>query len=154
MKLISNKGNLRGIISEYENTPEYIEAALNSGFDVKIDLLLNDGKLFIGNDSNKIKLDIDWLEKYHNKLWLECKDINLIQKLNQLDNRGAYLNYFWHENDQYTLTSHRWIWTYPGKPLTKNSICVMPEWHYDLSEFAFDCYGVCSDYVGSMKKDY
>ena len=143
MKLISNKGNLRGIISEYENTPEYIEAALNSGFDVKIDLLLNDGKLFIGNDSNKIKLDIDWLEKYHNKLWLECKDINLIQKLNQLDNRGAYLNYFWHENDQITLTSRGYILTYIDEPVI-GGIIMTPTIKNDKIKL---CYGICSDNI-------
>lgn len=143
MKLISNKGNLRGIISEYENTPEYIEAALNSGFDVKIDLLLNDGKLFIGNDSNKIKLDIDWLEKYHNKLWLECKDINLIQKLNQLDNRGVYLNYFWHENDQITLTSRGYILSYIDEPVI-GAIIMTPTIKNDKIKL---CYGICSDNI-------
>ena len=25
------------------------------------------------------------------------------------------LNYFWHQTDDFTLTSHGYIWTYPGK---------------------------------------
>jgi len=48
VKLISNKGNVYGVISEYENTPEYIEKALSSGFDVKIDLTMIDNNYTLG----------------------------------------------------------------------------------------------------------
>ena len=37
-------------------------------------------------------------------------------------------NYFWHQNDDYTITSKGYIWAYPGKKLNKNAIYVLPEW--------------------------
>ena len=143
MKLISNKGNVYGVISEYENTPEYIEKALSSGFDVKIDLTMIDNKLYIGNEIEKHKLDIDWLEKHHNRLWLECKDIKIIERFNQIDNRGAYLNYFWHENDLLTLTSRGYVLSY-GVEVVGGSVMMLPEINDDTIK---SCYGICSNNI-------
>jgi hypothetical protein len=56
-------------------------------------------------------------------------------------------NYFWHQEDDYTLTSLHYIWAYPGKKLTNNSICVLPERaNYDTLELR-SCKGVCTDFV-------
>ena len=38
MLLISNKGNIEGENLDLENTPDYIESAINQGYNVKIDL--------------------------------------------------------------------------------------------------------------------
>ena len=56
---------------------------------------------------------------------------------------------FWHQNDDYTLTSQGLIWTYPKKLLYLNSICVLPELGYkgDINK----CYGICSDYIERHK---
>jgi hypothetical protein len=53
--------------------------------------------------------------------------------------------YFWHQEDKYTLTSKGNIWVYTGEELLPNSICVMPENHHydDISK----CYGICSDKI-------
>ena len=58
------------------------------------------------------------------------------------------------ENDSCVLTSQGDIWTQPGKPLTKNSIMVMPEYidktlHNVLN---VDCLGICSDYIEKIKE--
>ena len=50
---------------------------------------------------------------------------------------------FWHQGDDYTLTSNGYIWTYPGKLLTTKSICVKPN---SIEEIK-GCSGVCSDYI-------
>jgi len=56
---------------------------------------------------------------------------------------------FWHQEDDVTLTSKGYIWTYPGKDLTENSIVVMPEkylekwWEYSFKK----CRAICSDYI-------
>ena len=65
MKLIAHRGNTNGIVLEYENKPDYVENAINMGFDVELDVRFKDGKLFLGHDEPQYKLDIDWLEKYH-----------------------------------------------------------------------------------------
>ena len=39
---------------------------------------------------------------------------------------------FWHENDDYALTSKNWIWAYPGKSaIGKNSYIALPEINND-----------------------
>ena len=40
----------------------------------------------------------------------------------------AKFNFFWHQQDDFTLTNRGYIWTYPGKCITPMSIMVMPEW--------------------------
>ncbi len=42
----------------------------------------------------------------------------------QVFNTYDTLNFFWHENDKYTLTSKNFIWTYPGEKTGGNSIIV------------------------------
>ena len=48
------------------------------------------------------------------------------------------------------------IWTYPSKPLLKNSIDVLPEkslgFNEELTSYKPNCFGVCSDYIGIIKK--
>ena len=65
----------------------------------------------------------------------------------------AKLNYFWHQEDDYTLTSQGYIWTYPGKSLTSNSVMVLPEQTGISFEICknLDCYGICSKFVDSIK---
>lgn len=149
MKLIAHRGNIDGIQREYENRPDYIEYALNFGFDCEVDVRVKDGKLFLGHDEPQYELNIDWLEKHHTKLWLHCKDIEVIEKFNQLDSRGMYLHYFWHEHDTLTITNRGYLWVYPGKQPITGSIAVLPELNNDdVSK----CYGVCSDVIVKYKK--
>jgi hypothetical protein len=55
------------------------------------------------------------------------------------------INCFWHQEDDFTLTSSGFIWTYPNKNVLDNSIIVDndPKW----KEKNYKCYGVCSDYI-------
>ena len=41
MKLISHRGNLLGRFPEFENSPKYIDLAIETGFEVEIDLKFN-----------------------------------------------------------------------------------------------------------------
>ena len=56
------------------------------------------------------------------------------------------------------MTSKKCIWSYPGKKYNSKSIILMPE--LNLFEFIncgyivmkhYDCFGICSDYVGKIK---
>ena len=42
MKMISHRGNVRGMIKESENNPTYINAAISDGYDVEIDVWKNE----------------------------------------------------------------------------------------------------------------
>ena len=56
---------------------------------------------------------------------------------------------FWHQEDDVTLTSRGFIWTYPGKPLTSKSICVKPEKNFEIPKKVL---GICADNVVTYRK--
>lgn len=147
MKLIAHRGNIDGPNPSKENNPEYIEQAIARGFDVEIDLRYNHKNFYLGHDESQYPVPMTWLFKWRDNLWIHCKDL---ESLDVICNSPVNFHYFWHQNDDYTLTSKNYIWTYPGKPYTYKSIIVMPEWNYeskfkDLKEL--NCFGICSDYV-------
>lgn len=142
MILISHRGNVNGKVEEMENNPEYIDSALSKRYDVEIDIWSpKPGILMLGHDSPQYPIDIDWLKKRSDNLWIHCKDYSSLLYFTS----SAYkFNYFWHESDTLTLTSFNFIWAYPGKQPIRNSIAVLPEIHDDNID---TCIGVCSDYV-------
>jgi hypothetical protein len=145
MKLISHRGNLNGKLPQNENHPDYIDEAIHAGYDVEIDIWLNDGVLYLGHDAIQYEVSQLWLNQRVSKLWIHCKDTNAIEWFH---NMGGF-NYFWHQEDTLTLTSRGHIWVYPGKQPIKGSIAVMPElFNDDVSQ----CFGICSDYIANYKK--
>ena len=94
----------------------------------------------------------EWILERSKFLWIHCKNFN---SLNYLNRNPSNLNFFWHQNDDYTITSKKYFWTYPGKNLSKNSICVLPEWEDEELKnlINFDSFGVCTDYPILAKKN-
>ena len=142
MKFISHRGNVNGP-SASENKPEYILHAVSLGYDVEVDVWFEANQLFLGHDSPTYKVDLNFL--LNDQLWCHCKNV---KALNVLLDGGAHC--FFHETDDVVLTSRGFLWTYPGKELTKNSICVLPELGF-RGDLDF-CYGICSDFIGDYKK--
>lgn len=146
--LISHRGNVNGRIPEAENGPDYIQTALDLGYDVEIDVWGIDGELFLGHDIPQYPIGWNWLKERSSNLWIHCKNIDALLYLSDIDYSLKLFNYFWHENDTVTLTSENWIWAFPGKQPISGSIAVMPEiYNDDLSAAA----GVCSDYIENYK---
>ncbi len=138
MFLISHRGNISGPNKQDENNPEYIKKALIRGFDCEIDVWFLNQQWFLGHDNPQYKIKQQFL--HQDGLWIHAKNLCALSKLAPLD-----VNYFWHQEDSYTLTSNKYIWTYPGFELSKRSICVMPE---TISDFVMtDCAGICSDFI-------
>ena len=150
MKLISHRGNVDGKYPQYENLPEYVDKALQLGYDCEVDLHYHDDEFWLGHDEPTYKIDLKWLTDRHLYLWIHCKTLTTIEYLKELENENGVniLNYFWHETDSVTITSRGNIWAYPGIQPLKHSIAVMPEWHKDDVSLA---YGVCSDYIKNYK---
>tara|TARA_R110001592_G_scaffold306781_1_gene579845 strand:- start:848 stop:1291 length:444 start_codon:yes stop_codon:yes gene_type:complete len=146
MILISHRGNLNGKQPSNENHPDYILRALVAGFNVEIDIWFIDGKFKLGHDEPQYDFPFQLFENYFGKLWLHCKNVEAMVALNEFPNQH-FLNYFFHQEDDITLTSKGYIWAYPGKQPIKNSIAVMPELNKDDLTKAT---GICSDYI----KDY
>ena len=146
MILISHRGNINGPNPKQENHPIYIQKSLDLGYDVEIDIWMEDwGILFLGHDEPQYAITLDWLKERSSNLWIHCKNIEAIEWFNMFDG----FNYFWHENDTLTLTSRGAIWVYPGKQPIKGSIAVMPEIYNDNLD---NCLGICSDYIQNYKK--
>jgi hypothetical protein len=139
MILISHRGNIDGKKPHLENQPQYIDEAIDLGYDVEIDLWFIDGRVYLGHDEPQYEVDDSWLGERTDKLWVHCKNV---ESLNWI--RSTILHYFWHEEDTLTLTSENYIWVYPGKQPIIGSIAVMPErCNDDVSK----CIGICSDYI-------
>ncbi len=135
MILISHRGNLNGK-SDKENQPDYIDEALSHGFDVEVDVWYHKDEFYLGHDEPQYKVDEKFLEK--TEIWCHAKNIDA---LNRMVENGK-IHCFWHQEDDVTLTSEGYLWTYPGKDLTKNSISVLP-----TKKLNVEVAGICSDFI-------
>lgn len=139
MKLISHRGNLEGRNEKLENSIVYIENAISKNFDVEIDVWFDDG-IYLGHDKPQYKCPMRFLMSNSNKLWIHCKNLMALQILSGIDS----LNIFWHQEDDFTLTSKEYIWTYPKKEVCNKSVIVVD----DATKYnEKKCYGLCSDTV-------
>ena len=138
MLKIAHRGNTNGP-SVHENQPWYIEQALDKGYQAEIDIWMLGGKLWSGHDSAQYLITEEFLLKNMDRLWIHCKNFEALDQFAQM---GNSFNYFWHQEDDYTLTSQGYIWTYPGKEVEKLSVIV------DLQgKTEYNCYGICSDFL-------
>lgn len=142
MKLISHRGNLNGPNPNKENDPQYITDTLKLGYDVEIDVWYIDKKFYLGHDYAKYEIDIEFL--LNEKLWCHSKNLDA---LNEMLNNG--IRCFWHQNDDFTLTSDGFIWTYPNKQTTIKSIIVCLDDTLPNNLNKNNIYGICGDNVGS-----
>ncbi len=142
MILISHRGNIDGPNEAKENSVHYILKALDLGYDVEIDVWRLDGDWYLGHSEPKYLIEEPFLTK--KGLWCHAKNVEALRGLLALET-----NCFWHQEDDYTLTSFGDIWVYPGKQLVEGSICVMPE--KDCLGDITICSGVCSDFIGDYR---
>lgn len=148
MIYISHRGNINGRIEELENKPEYIDEAINVGFDVEVDVWHVSGEWWLGHDEPQYQIDFEWIDKRSENLWVHCKNIESVEYFYENENDCKEINWFWHEEDTLTLTSYGYIWAYPGKQPIKKSIAVMPEINDDILS---SCIGICSDHIQKYK---
>jgi hypothetical protein len=150
MKFIAHRGLTNGPDKQLENRPEQIEKVLNQGIDCEVDVWLIYNKWFLGHDEPQYEIPMNFLGKQG--LWIHCKNLDALYSFSD---SPIHYEYFWHQNDDYTLTSGNLIWTYPGKYLTKNSIAVMPEINEDYWEYVktLQIFGVCTDYVKKISNE-
>jgi hypothetical protein len=149
MRLIAHRGLIDGPDKDLENNPAHINTVLNQRFDCEIDVRYVDGKWFLGHDAPTYLVDFRFLQ--HPGLWIHAKNLDALYILT-----GTYLNYFWHQEDNFTLTSNGYIWTYPGEPLTNHSVMVMPEYTDSTLQntVGIDCYAICSDHITQISSNY
>lgn len=150
MKRIAHRGLLHGPDLDKENNPLTIASTINAGFDCEVDVWIQDYCMYLGHDEPVYPIELQFLLAYSDKLWIHCKNIAALDALHD----NPVLNCFWHNTDEYTMTTRGYIWAYPGQPLTKKSIWVGAD-HADLSDMwndqiPIEFSGVCSKYWGSI----
>jgi hypothetical protein len=143
MKIISHRGNLFGSNPKTENTSKQISLAIETGFDVEIDLWVVNGNPYLGHDNPEHPTTIEFLNQNSPYLWIHCKNI---EALTWIKNKNTNFNYFWHEKDKVTLTSLGIPWCYPETYVTAGITVV---WDFDWEKIIKEnpqILGICTDY--------
>jgi hypothetical protein len=143
MRWILHRGNNEGPNS-VENNPTKLLKSLTEGYEIEIDLWYSNSKLYLGHDKPEYQIYEDFLE--NNRLWIHCKDAVTLEYMNT---KKKHLNYFYHTDEDYVLTSRGYIWCYIGRPALENSVIVMPEKtinSYNWDDLKKKNCLICSDY--------
>ena len=81
MKIISHRGNINDCNENQENSPNYIDRAIELGYDVEVDIrYLNDG-FYLGHDVPQYKVQSDWILTRKAKIWFHCKNLEAFLQL-------------------------------------------------------------------------
>ena len=138
MKIISHRGNLYGPETK-DNIASKIQEIAKKML-VEVDVWCLKDQWFLGHDKPENAATFDFIS--NSNFILHAKNLEALKKLTETD-----LHYFWHQQDDFTLTSKNFIWTYPSKNVTDKSIIVCrtkAEVDYYKSTNAW---GICTDYV-------
>lgn len=148
MRFIAHRGNTEGAKPELENTLSYLEAALKNKFDIEVDVFTRKGQLYLGHDTPKDPINIEFLT--NRRVWCHAKDeatfLNLI--------KFQDLNVFWQQDDKFSITSRGYIWTHSKcSKFVQNSVATVLDYK---SEFLKDkkIHGICSDIIQLYRDQY
>lgn len=141
MRLIAHRGNFNGPNPARENRLDYLKEAIDAGFDVEVDIWEIDGKFFLGHDAPTHQVSWEEIKMLQPYSWFHAKNLQVLTTL--LSHR---LHVFFHDQDEYTLTSRGFIWAYSGKDIGANGVACMPESTPGFS-IPKGVYAVCSDWL-------
>jgi hypothetical protein len=149
--LISHRGNIDGRIPERENTVEYINEALQKGYNVEIDCHLVDREIFLGHDSGVEKMPNEFF--INEKLWLHAKSLETFHFLREtIGSQVSKPNIFFHTIEDVVVTTNGYSWVNVHKDIGYNSILVLPEEYFYCSKKNINaCVGICSDFISNYK---
>jgi len=145
--IISHRGNITGPNTAVygENHPNSIKNVLDMGFYCEVDVRWVEGEgIFLGHDKPEYKIDKKFL--YDHRLYIHCKDVITLYKLNPQP--ITYIKMFFHQNDDIAvIINSDLLWSFPRADviLTPKSIAVLPELVDDW-EGLNNVAGVCTDY--------
>ena len=143
IKKIAHRGNIDGPKPELENSPEYIYEAIGYGFDVEIDIWLVNDVYYLGHSSPQYKVDDSFILEVIPYAWFHCKNLNILYRFLTM---YRHARFFWHQEDDFALTSNGYIWAYPGKDTTGITILVHLD-KFKEDQFQPKPFGVCSDFL-------
>lgn len=144
---ILHRGLINGPDKNMENNETQLFKRLSEGWDIEIDIWKIGDSWWLGHDAPSNRLtNIDIL--IHPRVWVHCKNLQALAQCTAMLTHINSPHYFTHDSDIATLTSHQYIWAYPGHIVDSiRSICVMPERvGFNMAELTL-CGGVCSDFL-------
>lgn len=152
-KHICHRGNLYGPNKQEENNPSVLIQREIEGLAVEVDVWYHEGGVWIGHDRPEYKVTWDWLAASRNRL-LHAKDGKTLEfLLQESGKRGIDLHIFYHTEEDYVVTNKGIVICYPGKPLLKGSLCMMPERaRYSVADIQ-NVFCVCSDSLRKRNED-
>lgn len=110
MLILSHRGNVAGPDPEKENNPNWIDSLKKSRpFNgVEVDVRVGTGGfLYLGHDKPQYVVPELFLEDPF--IWCHAKDKESLERLS----RNPKIHCFWHEEDNFALTSRGFIWAHP-----------------------------------------
>lgn len=141
IKLISHRGNTYGREINFENEPQRVLEVLEV-LDCEIDVWYYNDKFYLGHDEPFYHIDRHFL---HNPgLWIHCKNKEALLELNKINDGN--LNFFWHQNDDCTLTSKGYIWAFPGHEVSSPKLVMVSKNWTPADHLEIKPYAVCTDY--------
>jgi len=143
MRIISHRGNTLGPNPSMENSLSHLRQAIDLGYDVEVDFWYHDGAAYFGHDAPTYRVSMQDLKDLIPYAWFHCKNI---AAMDFLGNHFLSPNFFWHQSDDYALTSKKYVWTYPHMPIGEKSIAVLPEIFNAKRSELEGFWGICTDY--------
>ena len=153
MKVISHRGNIKGSIPNRENRPSYIDCAIQTGYDVEVDIRYINDEFFLGHDKPDYKINKVWINDRIDNIWFHCKNLEAVNALKDINILNKS---FCHSKDPYVLTSSGNIWV-DNLEMSLNDNCIIPL--MDISslykyKFSIDfkkVFAICTDYAKLCK---
>ena len=81
MLKIAHRGNLNGPNLELENNPDYLMSAIEKGFDVEVDLWLENKIMYFGHDKPQYIVSPEIFYKIRDHAWFHCKNLEALNHL-------------------------------------------------------------------------
>lgn len=141
MKIISHRGNLRGI-SKYENHPSTILNALEQKFSVEIDLWQVKNFFYFGHDKPQYKVNIEEWDK--KSIYFHLKS--------PCSYRFKNADSFFIHSDRWAYTRKGFIWCNFNELAGEKSILTSPELvHSKMNRLKYFsknslAFGICTDF--------
>lgn len=147
MKLISHRGNLNEILPEKENSPQYIDEAIQQGYDVEIDIRLINNVLYLGHDTPDYKVTLEFLKFRRDYLWVHCKNFAVLSYL-----VDSNLRIFFHQKEDHSIINNcDLIWSHKLSEANERSIIPLLSSDDILEYHKYKhVYGICSDFISRL----
>lgn len=140
MRIIAHRGNLNGPNPSEENKIEYLQTALNKGFDVEVDVWKIGQDLMLGHDAPTYPVDRSFL--CNKRVWTHAKNIEAFCFLTMFKD----VNVFYQTEEDVALTSRGFFWAHSKTNLIHTkAIRTCLEYDFRLTSDTTS-YGICTDY--------